>query len=128
NNVIQKTIANCWIKTGAWWFDNQFARKNEINDLMDANEFINVDAEIIFEMPSDANIICAVENKNKPFQEEIIEPVPKIADNDALKAINLIETYLLQQSDEFNATDNDKNTIHQLSKEISRLSALRKKQ
>ncbi|CAG8722561.1 2784_t:CDS:1, partial [Cetraspora pellucida] len=39
----------------------------EINNSMNANKFINVDAEIIFEMPSNADIICAVKNKNKPF-------------------------------------------------------------
>ncbi|CAG8647070.1 25046_t:CDS:1, partial [Cetraspora pellucida] len=60
--------------------------------------------------------------------EEIIEPVSKIADNDALKAINLIKTYLLQQSNEFNATNNDRNTIYQLSKKILKLSVLQKKQ
>ncbi|CAG8819758.1 7830_t:CDS:1 [Cetraspora pellucida] len=125
NNVTHETIANCWIKTGILpqyqvvemnqacqqvqvklerkceelsGLITNLAKKNEINDPMDANEFINIDAKIIFKIPFDTNIICAVENKNEPFQEEIIEPVPKIADNDALKAINLIETYLLQQS------------------------------
>ncbi|CAG8655393.1 2187_t:CDS:1 [Cetraspora pellucida] len=95
---------------------------------MNANKFINIDAKIIFEMPFNADIICTIENKNELSQKEIIELVLKIANNNALKAINLIKTYLLQQLDKFNATDNNKNTICQLSQKISRLSALQKKQ
>ncbi|CAG8618999.1 18074_t:CDS:2, partial [Cetraspora pellucida] len=86
--------------------------KDEINDPMDVREFVDIDADVAFEMPSDNDIICNIGNKDDhPTEEEILEPAPKITDHDALKALDLIEMYLLQQPDDFIATNNDRNTV-----------------
>ncbi|CAG8656304.1 10753_t:CDS:2, partial [Scutellospora calospora] len=44
--------------------------ENKIDDSIDANEFINIDADIAFEMLSDNDIICNIESKNNHLTEE----------------------------------------------------------
>ncbi|CAG8662925.1 9818_t:CDS:2, partial [Ambispora leptoticha] len=110
SKVTQETIMNAWLKTVV-------------------REFVDIDTDVAFEMPSDDDIIRNIRNKDDhSTEEEILEPAPKITDHDALKALDLIEMYLLQQPNDFIATDNDRNTVRRLKKEVSRFSALQKKQ
>ncbi|CAG8838641.1 42929_t:CDS:2 [Gigaspora margarita] len=74
---------------------NNMVITDEVNDPMDVKEYVEIDAEVIFEMPSDNDIIRAIEDRDSNSQQEEIELLPKISDYDALKAFNLIETYLL---------------------------------
>ncbi|CAG8628759.1 16359_t:CDS:2, partial [Cetraspora pellucida] len=102
SKVTQETIMNAWLKTVS----------SEIDDPMDVRKFVDINTDVAFEMPSDDDIICNIGNKDDhPTEEEILEPAPKIMDHDALKALDLIEMYLLQQLDDFIATDNDRNTV-----------------
>ncbi|CAG8783111.1 21378_t:CDS:2, partial [Gigaspora rosea] len=60
---------------------NNMVITNEVNNPKDAKEFVEIDADVTFEMLSDNDII--------PF--------------------DLIETYLFQQSNKFDVTDKDTN-------------------
>ncbi|CAG8637599.1 1617_t:CDS:1, partial [Dentiscutata heterogama] len=100
----------------------------EIDDPMDANEFMNIDADVAFEMLSDGDIICAINKDDDCLPQEETLPVPSVTDNEALKALDLVETYLLQQPEDFVVTDRDKSTVHWLRKEVSRYVSLQKKQ
>ncbi|CAG8488243.1 6513_t:CDS:2 [Cetraspora pellucida] len=96
------------------------AVSSKIDDPMDVREFVDIDADVAFEMPSDDDIIRNIENKDDHFtEEEILEPASKITDHDALKALDLIKMYLLQQLNDFIATDNNRNTVRRLKKKVS---------
>ncbi|CAG8534538.1 10388_t:CDS:2, partial [Scutellospora calospora] len=72
------------------------AVSSKIDDPMDVREFVDVDTNIAFEILSDDDIIYNIKSKDDhPTEEKILEPVPKITDYDALKALDLIEMYLL---------------------------------
>ncbi|CAG8611246.1 20521_t:CDS:2 [Gigaspora margarita] len=88
---------------------------DKVNNPMDLKEFVEIDANITFEMLSDNDIIRAIEDRDISSQQEEIEPLPKISDYDALKAFDLIGTYLLQQSNEFDITDKDMNKYQDFS-------------
>ncbi|CAG8750128.1 4254_t:CDS:2 [Dentiscutata erythropus] len=102
----------------------------EVNVSMSANEFVDIDADVIFEMLSDGDIIYGIENRdNDPYEETLkLSPLPKVTDHEALKAFHLIETYLLQQSDDFCAIDQDRNIIRRLRKKASKHYSFQKKQ
>ncbi|CAG8645594.1 3635_t:CDS:1, partial [Dentiscutata heterogama] len=87
----------------------------EIDDPMNANEFVEIDADVAFEMPSDSDIICTVNKNDRPPQEEVLL-VPRVTDNEALKALDLVEMYLLQKLEDLVITNKDKSTIHWLRK------------
>ncbi|CAG8535763.1 10858_t:CDS:2 [Cetraspora pellucida] len=88
---------------------------SKIDNPMDVREFVDIDTNVAFEMPSDDDIICNIRNKDDHLtKEEILELALKITDYNALKALDLIKIYLLQQPDNFIATDNDRNTVRKL--------------
>ncbi|CAG8741237.1 23385_t:CDS:2, partial [Cetraspora pellucida] len=80
-------------------FDNlitNLAVSSEIDDPIDVREFVDINADVAFEMPSDDDIIRNIGNKvNHLTEKEILEPAFKIIDHNTLKALDLIEIYLL---------------------------------
>ncbi|CAG8682296.1 13972_t:CDS:1, partial [Cetraspora pellucida] len=64
---------------------------------MDANEFMNINADVTFKMLSDDDIICAINKDDNCLSQEKTLLVLRVTDNEALKALNLVKIYFLQQ-------------------------------
>ncbi|CAG8720857.1 5258_t:CDS:2 [Cetraspora pellucida] len=99
----------------------------KIDNPMNANKFMNINTDVTFEMLSDDNIICAIYKNNDCFFQEETLSMSRVTDNKALKALDLVEMYLLQQPKDFVITNRDKSTVDLLRKKVSRYISLQKK-
>ena len=84
-------------------------------------------------MIEDEDIIKKVQQlPNEEYQgqedEDDQEPTPKISHQEAANALKMLQTYLLQQPDTYQATDDDRKVINKLFKETEKHFTLSKKQ
>lgn len=100
------------------------------------SEYLGVDADIQAEVLSDEAIINLVEQDNEEdtqseqSQQEEQEPPqpPKISHKHALRNLDELNLYLLQQSETFEATDQDRALIRHLRKAVLKVSLLEQRQ
>lgn len=98
-------------------------------------EFVDVDMGVEFEVPSDQDIIQLVEhasdeNSAQPSEQDEQEQQvhSNVSHEKALKNLEEIELYFLQQPDDFNATESDRAAVRRLKKEVLRVSLYEKRQ
>ena len=67
-------------------------------------------------------------NEEQQEDDEEQEPEPKISHQEAANALKMLQTYLLQQPDTYEVTDDDRKVVTKLFKEAEKHSTLSKKQ
>jgi hypothetical protein len=142
--VTSQTIINCWKKTGILPdIDNEIENATSILDLSNVEE-LN-DLQILIDKLAFTNPISASEyieidktNENDEInlqdiisiinpteedqnQEEIIEEFPSVTNKEALYAIKTLDTYVEQQSEKLQLSENEFKLLKSLKRKIKKI-------
>lgn len=138
-NVTSQTIVNCWKKTGILPdTDNSdeimdITLLNEENDLqnlidqlgfsnsLSASEYITIDeTEKTNDPPNEEEIISIIvpNEQDQRQEEEIDEEAPPVSNKEALLAIENLNLYIKQQSDNLQLSNDELKSLKNLKRKI----------